>query len=83
MPKTKSKSQTQKKNGFFAHNRVAKLFIVILVVVSLCLAVILQQSLFKDYPVQGKKQKLSINSGETYSRFIDQLAEQPSRRVRP
>ncbi|EPF77336.1 endolytic transglycosylase MltG [Acinetobacter rudis] len=74
MPKTKSKSQTQKKNGFFAQNRVVKLFVIFLVIVSLCLTFVLQQSLFKDYPVQGKKQKLSINTGETYSRFIDQLA---------
>ncbi len=74
MPKTKSKSKTQKKNGFFSENPIVKLFFVLFVAASLCLAFVLQQSLFSDYPVQGKKQKLSINSGETYSRFIDQLA---------
>ena len=37
-------------------------------------AVGLKLSLFKTYPMQGKEQKLSINYGETYSSYIDQLA---------
>ncbi|WP_416202425.1 endolytic transglycosylase MltG [Acinetobacter sp. ANC 3832] len=38
-------------------------------------AIVLKLNLFKDYPVEGKKQKLSITNGETYTGFIDQLAE--------
>ncbi|WP_414630583.1 endolytic transglycosylase MltG [Acinetobacter sp. UBA801] len=41
----------------------------------LVLGVILWSSLFRDYPVEGQKQLLAINEGDTYSRFIDRLAE--------
>ena len=37
--------------------------------------VVLWSSLFKDYPVNGPKQMLAINPGDTYSGFIDRLAE--------
>ncbi len=37
---------------------------------------ILWSSLFKDYPIEGKKQLLAINDGEHHSCFIDRLAEQ-------
>ncbi len=37
---------------------------------------ILWSSLFKAYPIEGKKQMLSITSGETYSGFIDRLAKE-------
>ncbi len=33
-------------------------------------------SLFKPYPIEGKKQLLSIQSGDTYFAFIDRLDEQ-------
>ena len=36
---------------------------------------VLSLSLFKNYPVENKKQVLVISSGDTYSRFIDQLAQ--------
>ena len=74
MQKTKPKSKAQKKTGFLTGFGTSKLLVIILVVISLCCAVLLQLSLFRDYPVQGEKQKLSINTGETYSHFIDQLA---------
>lgn len=32
-------------------------------------------SLFRAYPVTGKKEMLAINHGDTYSQFIDRLAE--------
>jgi UPF0755 protein len=37
---------------------------------------ILWSSLFKAYPIDGKKQMLAINQGDTYSGFIDQLTKQ-------
>ena len=37
--------------------------------------VVLWSSLFKSYPIEGKKQLLAINSGDTYSGFIDRLAK--------
>ena len=37
---------------------------------------IVWSSLFKAYPIDGKKQMLAINQGDTYSGFIDQLAKQ-------
>lgn len=37
--------------------------------------VVLWSSLFKNYPVNGPKQMLAINPGDTYSGFIDRLAE--------
>lgn len=74
MQKSKSKSKAKKKNGFFAQFGAKKLLMIVLIILVICSAVVLQLSLFKDYPIQGKKQKLSINTGETYSHFIDQLA---------
>jgi len=38
------------------------------------LCTILWSSLFKAYPVEGKKQMLAIGAGDTYSGFIDRLA---------
>ncbi|MGE8561008.1 MAG: endolytic transglycosylase MltG [Acinetobacter sp.] len=38
--------------------------------------VILWSSLFKAYPVDGKKQMLAIGAGDTYSGFIDRLAQE-------
>jgi UPF0755 protein len=40
------------------------------------LGLVLKASLWKDYPVQGDKQRLSIGHGDTYSAFIDRLAKQ-------
>lgn len=39
-------------------------------------SVILWSSLFKAYPVQGQKQMLAIGNGDTYSGFIDRLAQE-------
>ena len=36
---------------------------------------VLWSSLFKTYPVDGQKQMLAISQGDTYSGFIDRLAE--------
>ena len=40
------------------------------------LCTILWSSLFKAYPVEGKKQMLAIGAGDTYSGFIDRLAKE-------
>ena len=39
-------------------------------------SVILWSSLFKSYPIEGKKQMLAIGAGDTYSGFIDRLAKE-------
>lgn len=39
----------------------------------LLILVILKASLWKDYPVEGQKQMLTIQSGDTYSALIDRL----------
>ncbi|OTG83449.1 hypothetical protein B9T33_03360 [Acinetobacter sp. ANC 5054] len=49
---------------------VAGLGLLVLVVV------LLWSSLFKSYPVEGKKQMLAIGTGDTYSGFIDRLAKE-------
>ncbi len=49
---------------------VAGLGLLVLVVV------LLWSSLFKNYPVEGKKQMLAIGTGDTYSGFIDRLAKE-------
>lgn len=74
MSKTKTKSKTNQSSRRTPSFAPMKVLLIIVLVLGLCCAVILQQSLFKDYPVQGDKQKLSIASGESYTRFIDQLA---------
>ncbi len=43
------------------------------------LAMLLWSSLFKAYPVEGKKQMLAIGAGDTYSGFIDRLSQRTNR----
>jgi UPF0755 protein len=69
--KTKKKPKTQPKSKF----PIKALLIVIVVFLLLVLGV-LWASLFKNYPVEGKKQVLVISSGDTYSKFIDHLAKE-------
>ncbi len=45
-------------------------------IVLISIFAILWSSLFKAYPIEGKKRMLSITSGETYSGFIDRLAKE-------
>ena len=40
------------------------------------LCTVLWSSLFKPYPLEGKKQMLAIGAGDTYSGFIDRLAKE-------
>ena len=73
MPTTQAKPK--KKAPKPASNKMYKGILIGFVALCVLVAIVLKSSLFKDYPVEGKKQKLSITNGETYTGFIDQLAE--------
>ena len=73
MPTTQAKPK--KKAPKPASNKMYKGILIGFVALCVVVAIVLKSSLFKDYPVEGKKQKLSITNGETYTGFIDQLAE--------
>ncbi|MDK1683881.1 endolytic transglycosylase MltG [Acinetobacter terrestris] len=51
-------------------------FIVLFMGFVVMASVILWSSLFKAYPVEGKKQMLAIGTGDTYSAFISRLAKE-------
>lgn len=77
MPQAKSKPKSKKKVQNKASNKMHQKGIVIILIVFLIVAAtVLKMSIFKSYPVEGKKQKLSISNGETYTGFIDQLAKE-------
>lgn len=74
-----SKSSTPVKNKSKKTNRKstwAVYFWLLLMSTCLVLAAILRLSLFKPYPIDGLTEKLSINTGQTYSSFIQQLEQQ-------
>ena len=73
MPTTQAKPK--KKAPKPASNKMYKGILIGFVALCVLVAIVLKSSLFKAYPVEGKKQKLSITNGETYTGFIDQLAE--------
>ena len=75
MATTKPKSTANKKTPQKSNNKILKFIAIAIIAVVVISALILKMSIFKDYPVEGKKQKLSISNGETYSGFIDQLAK--------
>ena len=66
----KSNKKKPVKTGF-----PLKAISVVLAGIMLLLAMLLWSSLFKAYPVEGKKQMLAIGAGDTYSGFIDRLAK--------
>lgn len=68
-PSQKTKLKSPPKKSKF------KIFLLLCVVLLVACGVVLKLSLLQSYPVQGNKQKLSINNGETYTGFIDQLAK--------
>ena len=70
MSSTKQKSK--KKAAIFPLKGLV-IFIVGLIALA---SVILWSSLFKSYPIEGKKQMLAIGAGDTYSGFIDRLAKE-------
>lgn len=71
-----SKSQSQPNNK--KTNVSGKLKGILVFVLGLILVVltVLWSSLFKAYPVEGKKQMIAISNGDTYSGFIDRLAKE-------
>ena len=75
MSKPKRPSKSKKKTNTVQSMRALKGGIIFILGLLLVLGVILWSSLFRDYPVEGQKQLLAINEGDTYSRFIDRLAE--------
>ena len=70
-PPNSSKSKKKPKSRF-----PVKAFLGAIIVLLVILLSIVGTSLFKNYPVEGKKQLLVISSGDTYSRFIDRLAKE-------
>lgn len=52
-----------------------KYIVITLAVVLLALFVLLKLSILKTFPVKGEKQMLAIQTGDTYSGFIDRLAK--------
>lgn len=70
-PKAKKKNKARFSSSF-------KGIALVLIGIALILVLILKSSLWKDYPVEGKKQLLAIESGQTYSGFIDRLADRKS-----
>lgn len=69
-----SKSNS-KKNNNTKRPGFMKGILLFLTGILLIIGLILNSSLWKDYPVKGSKQLLSIEPGQTYSGFIDQLAK--------
>lgn len=67
---SKAKAQKNKSSG-----RV-KVILIMMIAILAVLMGILWSSLFKAYPMDGKKQMLAISQGDSYSGFIDDLAQQ-------
>lgn len=76
-PPVNAKAKNAKKNNKKQAPKFSKRLVLIgLFIVLISTFAILWSSLFKAYPIEGKKQMLSITSGETYSGFIDRLAKE-------
>lgn len=73
---SKRPSKSQKKTNTIWSMRAIQGALIFILGIFLVVGMILWSSLFKDYPVEGQKQLLAINDGDTYSRFIDRLAEE-------
>ncbi|AXQ22996.1 endolytic transglycosylase MltG [Acinetobacter wuhouensis] len=76
MSKAKSKPKSKKNTSDKTGNKIYKGIIIVLVAILVIATIILKMSIFKSYPVEGAKQKLSITNGETYTGFIDDLAKE-------
>ncbi|OTG73229.1 hypothetical protein B9T26_09075 [Acinetobacter sp. ANC 4169] len=71
MSSSKKKSKKKATSAF-----PFKGFVVLFAGLVVLIVVILWSSLFKAYPVEGQKQMLAIDDGDTYSGFIDRLAKE-------
>lgn len=76
MPKSPNTSKSKKKPKAKPKSTFKAFWIAIFFLLGLVIFGILWANLFKNYPVDGKKQLLVISSGDTYSRFIDRLAKE-------
>ena len=77
MPKPPNPSKTKKKPKAKSQAKFSiKFFIIAIIAFLIVIFGVFWSSLFKNYPVQNKKQLLVISSGDTYSGFIDRLAEE-------
>jgi len=77
MPKPPNPSKTKKKPKAKSQAQFSiKFFIIAVIAFLIVIFGVFWSSLFKNYPVQNKKQLLVISSGDTYSGFIDRLAEE-------
>lgn len=68
-----SNSQSKKKKPSVFASKF-KALVVIVVGLLMIVFFVLWSSLFKNYPIKGQKQMLAIGQGDTYSGFIDRLA---------
>ncbi len=75
MPKSPNTSKSKKKPKAKPKSTF-KAFWIAIFLLGLVIFGILWANLFKNYPVDGKKQLLVISSGDTYSRFIDRLTKE-------
>lgn len=75
-PPVNAKAKMLKKGKKTASHFPKKLVLFGCFIVLISIFAILWSSLFKAYPIEGKKQMLSITSGETYSGFIDRLGKE-------
>lgn len=76
MPKPPNASKSKKKPKAKPKSRFSlKTLLITMIIFVLVIFGVVGVSLFKNYPVEGKKQVLVISSGDTYSRFIDRLAQ--------
>ncbi|WP_163120855.1 endolytic transglycosylase MltG [Acinetobacter portensis] len=71
-PKPKAKKKTKKQSSTFS----SKTILTTLVICAVVVVGVLWSSLFKNYPVDAPKQRLVISSGDTYSGYIDRLAQE-------
>ena len=73
--KSKKKPKAQPKSRFSTKILLMTILVFVLIIVGL-----IWSSLFKSYPVEGKKQLLVISSGDNYSKFIDRLVQEKKSR---
>lgn len=73
MANLNSTSSRKKPIPFF---KTKKIIVACVLAVFAMLLLIFSSSLWRNYPIQGEKQFISINTGDNYSRLIDRLAKQ-------
>lgn len=69
----KKKTAKKKPTSIFLQWKWMVISFVVLLLIAIWIGSV---SLWRQYPIQGNKQFVSISTGETYSRFIDNLAKE-------